>query len=305
MGFRERINKKRCILMEGALGERLKREFKLIPDEQIALAAIIYQSGGKEALKTLWLQYAAIAKEFSLPFIATTPTRRANRERIAASRFDERVIADNVNFLREVQKSADTEMYIGGLMGCKGDAYTGEGALPEEEAAEFHFWQAEALFNAGVDFLFAGIMPTLPEAAGMARSMAKTGLPYIISFTIEQNGRLIDGHMITDAIEYIDNAVSPRPEGYMANCVHPDILYSALSQSFNRTSAVKERFLGLQANTSPLPYCELDGCDDLKCSEPKQLADKMLRLREIIEPKIFGGCCGTDDRHMREIAKLL
>ena len=42
----------------------------------------------------------------------------------------------------------------------------------EKEALEFHRWLAECFHKAGADFLYAGIMPTLPEAAGMAQAMA-------------------------------------------------------------------------------------------------------------------------------------
>ena len=44
----------------------------------------------------------------------------------------------------------------------------------------------------------------------------------------------------------------------MANCVHPRILLRSLSQPFNDVDAVKARFRGIQANTSPLPYSQLE-----------------------------------------------
>lgn len=50
--------------------------------------------------------------------------------------------------------------------------------------------------EAKVDFLYAGIMPALVEAIGMARAMENTGLPYIISFMIRSDGKLIDGTTI-------------------------------------------------------------------------------------------------------------
>lgn len=91
----------------------------------------------------------------------------------------------------------------------------------------------------------------------------------------------------------------------MTNCVHPKVVYEALSQSFNQNETVYTRFAGLQANTSPLSYKELDYSKDLKTSDPVTLASQMLELRDINPMKIFGGCCGTDGRHMTEIAKLL
>lgn len=302
MDFVNCIKNKRAVLMEGALGERLKREYGLCPDDHVAWARLVYNENGRAALKELWQQYISIAKRYELPFLATTPTRRANRERVEWTGGGVGLILDNVKFLRELQRDSGIEMYIGGLMGCKGDAYTGENALPETEAKSFHKWQSDLFCKAGVDFLFAGIIPTLPEAKGMAQAMSETGLPYIISFTIQKDGKLVDGTTIAQAIAEIDHSVCVSPVCYMTNCVHPSIVYEALSQPFNQNSNVRTRFLGIQANTSPLSYAELDGSSDLQCSEPVAFATEMLTLRDISDIKIFGGCCGTDSRHIEQIA---
>lgn len=91
----------------------------------------------------------------------------------------------------------------------------------------------------------------------------------------------------------------------MTNCVHPSIVCEALSQTFNQNALVKNRFLGIQANTSPLSYAELDGSLDLKCSDPTDFAEIMLKLRDISNIKIFGGCCGTDGKYMEQVALRL
>lgn len=315
MDFRECMERSPAILMEGALGERLKREYGLSFDENIAMASMIYDENASRALSNLWGEYIDIARRYQLPFIATTPTRRANYERIQTyikdaekivehfPKHPEQIIYDNVEFLRKIQGNSGIQMYIGGLMGCKGDAYTGDGALSEEEAFEFHNWAAEHFAKAGVDFLYAGIMPVLAEAAGMARAMEQTGLPYIISFTIQADGKLIDGTTITDAIRYIDSVTKNSPVCYMTNCVHPRIVYQALSQPFNQNEIIKQRFHGIQANTSPLSYAELDEAVDLKTSEPEEFAAEMMKLSEVGDFKIWGGCCGTDDRHMECVAR--
>ena len=154
--------------------------------------------------------------------MATTPTRRANKQQVIQAGYDEAIIEDNVRFLRKIKETSNIEMYIGGLMGCKGDAYTGAGALNIEEAHDFHHWQAQLFKLAKADFLYAGIMPVLTEATGMARAISDTGIPYIISFTIQKDGKLIDGHTIDYAIRFIDDNVSRKPACYMTNCVHPD-----------------------------------------------------------------------------------
>lgn len=305
MDFRKCMETSQNILMEGALGERLKREYSLIFDEFVAMAGLIYEKKGALALSALWNEYIEIAHKYQLPFIATTPTRRANHERIGLSQYSESIIADNVSFLKNIQSNCGIEMYVGGLVGCKGDAYTGEGALSEREAVSFHKWTAEQFYNANVDFLYAGIMPVLSEAAGLARAIDTTGLPYIISFTIQRDGKLIDGTPIVEAIQYIDDITCNKPVCYMANCVHPTIVYKALSLEFNDTEIVKKRFRGIQANTSPLSYAELDGSVALHCSEPQEFAEEMIKLSKIGDFQIWGGCCGTDNRHIECIAQKI
>lgn len=304
MNFTDCFKTSTALLMEGALGERLKREYHLKIDGPVAMAGLVYTAPGRHALKKLWEDYAGIAADFRLPFLATTPTRRVNRERLPLSGRSPSIVRDNMEFLRTVRQDRP-HMYIGGLLGCRGDAYTGAGCLSLEDSRKFHSWEATLFADACPDFLYAALMPTLPEAAGMALALQETKIPYLISFTILKNGCLVDGTPISEAIRFIDETVHTPPVCYMTNCIHPDLVYEALSQPFNRTDAVQRRFLGIQANTSALSYAELDHARDLKTSDPEELADAIARLRDLVPIKIFGGCCGTDDRHMRKIAEKI
>lgn len=291
-------------LMEGALGERLKREYHLAPDKEVALASHVYDTAARAALKTLWNGYYSIARSHGLPFLATTPTRRVNKERLAASKYSEAIFADNVSFLKSSCDSAQTNMYAGALIGCKGDAYKATEVLSEEDAQRFHSWTIEQFAIHQVDFFYAGIMPALCEAAGMAKALSAVEIPYIISFMIRDNGRLIDGTTIHDAISYIDDSVIHPPLCYMTNCVHPKVLYKALSFDFNNTAVVRSRFNGIQANTSPLTPEELDNCEMLHTSNPDDFAADIARLKNLMNLKIIGGCCGTDDIYMEALAKV-
>ncbi|MDP4090543.1 MAG: homocysteine S-methyltransferase family protein [Bacillota bacterium] len=305
MDFETCFNRAPVILMEGAVGERLRREYNIIFDEKVALAGLIYDADSRQAMYNIFVEYVKIAEKYNLPFMATTPTRRANKERVIQSGFSEKIIQDNVLFLQQIKNSTSIDMFVGGLMGCRGDAYKATEVLSVEEAQEFHSWQADLFKSAEADFLYAGIMPALPEAVGMAKAMESTGLPYIISFMIRDNGRLIDGTTLNDAIVSIDNSVIRKPICYMTNCVHPIILKKALSYPFNQTKSVKDRFRGIQANASPLSPEKLDNCADLKSSGSVSLACDMMELYNQFTPKILGGCCGTDNTHIEEIAKRI
>ncbi len=314
-------------LMEGAVGERLKQEYLLQPDPDIGPGIFCRTEKGRQALREIWTQYMRTAADHNLPLLLTAPTRRSNRDRLRKANMTSSVLRDNIALLHEIRRDFFKEtpsapaVFVGALLGCRGDAYTADGALSADEALCFHKWQADILKESGAEFLMAGIMPALPEAKGMALALAETDLPYIISFTLQPDGCLPDGTHLHEAITAVDQTVlqtgSYPPVCFMANCVHPDLVRQALEQPFNRTDTVSRRFLGIQANTSPLPYPQLEAAvrrsssdperlkENLLCSSPAELADSMLYLKENYSLKLFGGCCGTDDVYLREIAQIL
>lgn len=305
MIFEKCYNQSRALLMEGAVGERIKHEYAIKISDKVALADLIYKKNCIQALTEIYTQYLRIAEKYHLPFIVTTPTRRANRIRVNEAGYEENIIFENVAFLRNIQKNAKTEMFVGGLMGCKEDAYKATEVLSIKESYRFHGWQADLFKKAHVDFLFAGIMPALTEAVGMAQVMESTDIPYIISFMIRKNGKLIDGTTINDAVKEIDLSTQRKPICYMANCIHPLVLQEALLCTFNQTEIVKQRFHGIQANTSVLTPEELDNSKKLVTSDSISLANDMINLSNTINIKIYGGCCGTNNSHIEEIAKQI
>jgi S-methylmethionine-dependent homocysteine/selenocysteine methylase len=310
MNFRECYQSGRIIMTEGALGIRLRNEYGITYDSEVANANLIYKEEARAAITFITNQYLEIARKYQLPMMFVTPTRRANRSNVEQSIYDGSIIEDNVRFYRAMIKDAipeneGTEIFLGGMMGCKGDAYKANEVLTVEEAYDFHSWQTQLFANAKIDYLYAAIMPALPEAIGMAKAMAQTAIPYIISLMIRENGRMIDGTTIHDAIAAIEEAVEEKPLFYMTNCVHPVNVSKALAQEFNQTDLVRTRFIGIQANASPMTPEELDGSSRIITSEPEELAEKIMKLRETNGFQILGGCCGTDQRHIEELAKRI
>ena len=62
------------------------------------MAPLVYDPQAQKALAALWGEYRGIAQQYGLPFLATTPTRRANRERTCllytSDAADDRIIVD-------------------------------------------------------------------------------------------------------------------------------------------------------------------------------------------------------------------
>jgi homocysteine S-methyltransferase len=240
--------------------------------------------------------------------VVLTPTWRANAERVARAGYgDVRAInRDGVRFLNDIRNtygSYASKLWIGGLMACRGDAYKPEQALPTKEAQRFHTPQVRALAQAGADLIVGSTLPALAEAMGMARAMAESGLPYVISFVIRPTGTLLDATPLHQAIAQIDASTCPRPTAYMVNCVHPSVLEQALHCERDHAALIRERLLGLQANTSARPPEELDGSACLDSQDPDAFASEMMRLHADHGLRALGGCCGTDERHITRIAQ--
>jgi len=298
-----------CILGEGAVIERLRRNFGLELDPYLVNSAFIYQDAKRAALETICRQYLDIGREFGLPLLISTPTWRASRERIIAAGYaGVDVNGDNVGFLDELRKSYGAyaeKVVICGLMSCRGDAYSPADALSVDEALEFHGWQAEKLAGSGVDFLLAATLPAFSEATGLAFALAATGMPYILSFVVRPEGTLLDGTPLKDAIAAIDAGVTPRPSAYLINCCHASFARAALMHEVNSSATVRQRIIGLLANTAALSPEELNDSDSLVEEDPETFSNAVAALHQELGLKILGGCCGTDDRHIRSLAAQL
>ncbi|MDP4184921.1 MAG: homocysteine S-methyltransferase family protein [Bacteroidota bacterium] len=79
-----------------------------------------------------------------------------------------------MNKIRDSYKDYSENILYGGLLGCRGDAYSSKDALSIEESYKFHRNQTMQFEKENIDFLFAGIMPEINEAIGMAQAMSDT-----------------------------------------------------------------------------------------------------------------------------------
>jgi homocysteine S-methyltransferase len=297
------------VLTEGAVVERVRRGGEEPLDPTLANAALVLRSNGRAVLERIYRSYLDVARRHRLPILLLTPTWRANPERTRRAGLPggTDLNGEAVRFLSEVvarSGAASGTVFVGGLLGCRGDAYRAEEGLPASEAEAFHRPQASDLAAAGVDFLLAATMPALPEAIGMARALGATGTPYLVSFLVRDTGRLLDGTPLDEAIDEVDRAARPGPAGFLVNCVHPAVLRRALGTP-HAVGSTRRRLLGLQGNTSSLSPEELDGRADLDTADPESFAEAMASLRDDFGLGVLGGCCGTDEGHLEALAGRL
>jgi len=306
----ERFRSQPLWLTEGSVVERLRRAGPLPLDPEVAHGAFVLSPEGRASLEPIYTEYLDIASRHGLPLLLFTPTWRATEERAARAGFPRGTDLNGagVRFLRELltrRPSGEPPVLVGGLMGCRGDAYRPQEGLGRAEAARFHRPQAEALAAGGADFLFASTLPSLPEALGLAEALESTGLPYALSLLPRPDGTLLDGTLLEEAVARLETAAPTPPLFLAANCIYPTALDGALSAARARGADLRGRLTALQANGSALPPEALDGLDHLDAEPPAAFAVALAALRRAWGLTVLGGCCGTGGRHIEALAAAL
>ena len=132
--------------------------------------------------------------------------------------------------------------------------------------------------------------------------MGETGLPHVVSFVLDGDGRVLDGTLLHAANECIDVPAPPRAMFYSISCVHPSTAARALRDERAFSDLVARRLVGFKANTSALSTEELVRLDHPEGDDPESFAGGMWGIHEEFGLRILGGCCGTGDRYTRALA---
>ena len=299
--FAEAVHGPTPVITDGGIETRVMFETDYEMDPDVQAAAMVGDPAGRPLIRGIYESYVRVAEAADLPLVIGTPTFRASRNYAEAAGRGGDVTELNraaAAMQAEVREGASTPVFVAGILGPAGDAYTPGDALPADEAAIYHSEQAEALAGAGVDLLFAPTFPAVGEARGVARAMAETGLPYVVSLVLGGDGRVLDGTGLDAAIEAIDAAADPSPTYLSLSCVHTSVAAVALE-----SLAARERLLELKANGSPLSTAELIQLDHPETDAPEVFAERMWDLHERFGLRVLGGCCGTDDRHIAALAR--
>ena len=271
-----------------------------LPD--FASFVLLDDPDGLEALRAYYASYVAIAARHGVGIVLDTPTWRANPDWGARLGYSAEALDDvngrGVALLEEVRVDAgeDVDMLISGCIGPRGDSYVVSDAMSRDEAQVYHSAQVTTFASTSADLVSALTLNYADEAVGIARAAAEAGIPSVISFTVETDGRLPSGQELRDAVAQVDEATDGAPAYFMVNCAHPTHFEDVLAEGG------LERVVGLRANASTKSHAELDEAEELDQGDPGDLAERYRRLR-LLMPNltVVGGCCGTDERHIEAI----
>ena len=172
--------------------------------------------------------------------------------------------------MEDIRAEYETErspVVISGCVGPSDDGYNPAELLSADAAEAYHSTQIETFAGTAADMVTAITMTYAEEAIGVTRAAQRVGLPVVISFTVETDGRLPSGETLGDAIEQVDDETGAGPAYYMINCAHPTHFEAVLDDG----EPWLERIRGLRANASTRSHAELDEATELDDGDPIDL----------------------------------
>jgi S-methylmethionine-dependent homocysteine/selenocysteine methylase len=276
---------------------------------EFAAFVLLEDERGREELRRYFRPYAEIAADAGLGLVLETATWRASRDwgsalgytpdRVAASN---RAAVELVEEFRRDYATPDAPVVISGCIGPRGDGYAPESLMTAGEAEVYHAHQIGTFAETAADMVSAITMTHTGEAIGIARAAAAHDIPSVISFTVETDGRLPSGEALGDAIRTVDEATGGAPAYYMVNCAHPTHVDSTLLAGHGWVHRVR----GLRANASTMSHEELDSSETLDIGDMGEFGARNAALhRQLPQISVFGGCCGTDARHIDAVRRAL
>lgn len=276
---------------------------------EFAAFVLLDDERGREELRRYFRPYAEIAAAAGLGLVLETATWRASRDWGRALGYSpEAIAAANraaVELVEEIRRDYATPgapVVISGCIGPRGDGYAPESLMTADEAEAYHAHQIATLAETAADLVSAITMTHTGEAIGIARAAAAHDIPSVISFTVETDGRLPSGESLGDAIRAVDEATGGAPAYFMVNCAHPTHVDSTLVAGGGWTRRVR----GLRANASSMSHEELDNADTLDIGDIEDFGTRHAALRQHLPHlSIFGGCCGTDARHIDAVRRAV
>jgi len=261
---------------------------------------------GRELLSEYFRDHLRLAATAGAGLVLETPTWRANADWGARLGYDaealDRVNRDSVAFLRDLGREfGDVDVVVSGNIGPRGDGYSPSELLTADVAESYHRPQIESFVAAGADRVTMLTATHTAEPIGIVRAAVAAGVPVVIAFTVETDGRLPSGQALHDAVAEVDAATNGAPLHFGINCAHPDHFSSALDVA----SPAIGRIELVRANASRASHAELDEAEELDDGDPDELGSLYGQLRRRHPHlRVLGGCCGTDVRHVHAIAEF-
>ena len=145
--------------------------------------------------------------------------------------------------------------------------------------------------------VFAGVL--FAEARARATGVPASAIHAAIAWAVVPGFLLAHVVALLPRLGEVDAATAGYASYYMINCAHPTHFEGVVDAD----QAWVGRIRGLRANASRMSHAELNEASSLDIGDPAELGADYARLKgRLGQLSVMGGCCGTDTRHLEQIA---
>jgi methionine synthase I (cobalamin-dependent) len=293
MSFLSSLSQPRKLILDGATGTELNRRGV---DTGLPLwsANALLTDRDSKILQQIHEDYLRAGAD-----IVTTNTFRTHRRALAPSGNASRALeltsrAVTIARAAIVNVQSDTPKFIAGSISTLEDCYRPDLVPSDEELRAEHAERVDHLVRCGVDLILIETINTIREALTIAKFAVTTGVPVVVSFVCNREGKILSGETLTAAAGQL------LPLGI-----------SAIGVNCGPTPDLDKPLAELQSACGvdfPLiAYGNIGYADDAvgwintDSENPKVYCQHAIHW----PVKIVGGCCGTTPEHIAQLKSAL
>ena len=309
------VAKERIFVLDGATGTTIQ-QYKLTEEEFRGERFKDFDGEVRGTNDLLALTYPEIVTSMHRRFLEagsdliTTNTFNSQRVSLADKHLQDYAREINLEAARLARKEADAytlmnprkPRYVLGSVGPTSKTLSiGESAeFNEDILHDAYYEQIEALIDGGVDAVLIETIFDIENAKVALRCckevMLKKGfrLPIMMSFTVASE----DGHnMLGQSV--VDFVKSLNDDSVFSVGLNCSLNAAKMAPIIQRMAAETDYYISM------FPNAGLPDEHGHYLDTPKMMQVEIWPIVEAHLLNVVGGCCGTDDLHIREIAKLV
>lgn len=284
----DRLAAGRIVLLDGATGTELARRGLSIETAEWSARALWEHP---ETIRAIHENYVNAGAE-----IITANTFRTHARNLQRTGHAGEAAELTRRAVELARRAAGNRALAAGSQAPLEDCYFPELTPGDAELEREHEAMSRNLADAGVDLILVETQNTIREAVAATAAAAATGLPVMVSFVCDLQGRLLSGETVGAAVGAVSRS---KPVAVLANCLPVAAVPHVLDEMRVAATDVP---VGAYANIGVLD--EERRWIDSDAVDPERYAVHA-GYWLAAGAQLVGGCCGTTPGHIRELRRLI
>ncbi len=296
-GVREKLQKGKYVILDGAIGtEILRRDVSWADHQNLSRPEVIrsisedYITAGADVISTNTFQLTrrAILNHFR---------DEEHMKHLGAPGIDKKapdLLRAAVELCKEARKrKGRDEVVIAGAITTLEWCFRPDMAPAVEQAKKEYRETVEVMLDAGADIILLETMNNTAETAAAVEVCNEVGIPVWTAFVCDNKGSLLDGEAVERSV---DALASLKPDTILLNCAPP----SDIDEGMKRlVPASKEIATGAYPHIGRFNPPEWLFTNEYPPDRYVQFFERWADLGAMV----FGGCCGTTPDHIAALAR--